>query len=149
MAQLSELGLTVDLPQGWDARLFSREAGDGTARVALHAGTFPLPSQRGDFGSGAVEAMTPDDVLVVLLEYDRGCTEKPLFQNHGLPSSLEAGQFSSSVLQRALPGQAGAQVFFCDSGRAFCLYVVLGSQAGGRYLVPLANSLLGRITLEG
>ena len=38
-----------------------------------------------------------------------------------------ATAFDRNSLQRAVPGQSGLQQFFTHRGRAFCLYVVLGS----------------------
>ncbi len=37
-------------------------------------------------------------------------------------------------------GQGGAQSFFSERGRAFCLYVVLGSYAARTRLVPRADA---------
>ena len=37
--------------------------------------------------------------------------------------------FSSTRLQRPLPGQLGCQLFFTEGQRPFCLYVVAGSRA--------------------
>jgi hypothetical protein len=51
------------------------------------------------------------------------------------------------VLQRAIKGQAGAQRFFHDAGRAFCLYVVLGAFANRRTLVPAVNQVLATLTV--
>src|SRR5205814_916377 len=79
-------GLAVDLPPGWAGRVTrrpvdpappavrtfaaasGRDLTESTHAVA-HLANFPLPENRGDFGSGAVEVMGPRDVLVVLLEY--------------------------------------------------------------------------------
>ncbi len=146
MAVLSDLGVTVDLPRGWDGRI-SRRDGRERERAVLHLSTFPLPTERGDYGGGAVEQMHADDVLVVLLEFDPSATEQPLFQG-SLPTSVDGAAFSPSVLQRVIAGQAGAQWFFSTAGRAFSLYVVLGQHANQRLLVPLVNDILRRITIE-
>lgn len=146
MAELSGFGVSVDVPSGWDARLYSRDEG-GSARAALHVATFPLPNERGDFGSGAVEQMGGDDVLVVLLEYDRAQTSQPLFAFPGVPAALAPASFSPGVLQRSRPGQAGAQAFFSAGGRAFCLYVVIGRFAERDRLVALANQVVGALRI--
>jgi hypothetical protein len=148
VGRLSGFGVSVELPSGWDARLYGRDLG-GPARAALHAGTFPLPNERGDFGSGAVELMGDDDVFVVLLEYDPASVDQALFSAAGQPRALASEAFSASVLQRALPGQAGAQTFFAASGRAFCLYVVLGQLANRYRLVERANDVIGAIRIDG
>jgi hypothetical protein len=45
-------------------------------------------------------------------------------------------------LQRITPGQSGAQYFYNEAGRAFCLYVVLGSHDRRSQLVGEARRLL-------
>jgi hypothetical protein len=50
-------------------------------------------------------------------------------------------------MQRPLPGQSGAQFFFTEAGRAFCLYVVLGSHARRRQLVPEVNLVLSALSV--
>lgn len=146
MAVLSDLGVTVDVPRGWDGRIYRRD-GRGRERVVLHVATFPLPTVRGDYGSGAVEQMTGEDVLVVLLEFDPGATEQQLFDGT-LPTSVSGDAFSPATLQRTIAGQAGAQWFFSAAGRAFCLYAVLGQHGNQRRLVRLVNDVLRGITIE-
>lgn len=147
MAALTGFGISVDLPNGWDGRIYSRETPAGT-RAALHAATFPLPADRGDFGSGAAELMGEGDVLVVLLEYDPAVVDQALFQSDGVPSRLDPGAFSPTVLQRSIPGQAGSQTFFQANGRAFCLYVVVGQVANRARLASVANQVVGGIRIE-
>jgi hypothetical protein len=56
--------------------------------------------------------------------------------------------FSPQRLQRTLKGQAGWQRFFVEKGRAFCLYVVLGSYANRITIVKRVNETLTRIEVE-
>jgi uncharacterized surface protein with fasciclin (FAS1) repeats len=65
-----------------------------------------------------------------------------------MPQSLAADDFSPSVLQRTIRGQAGVQQFFQDSGRAFCLYVVLGSFANRRKVVAAVNGVLASLQID-
>lgn len=147
--RLTRHGLTVDLPTGWEGQLFRRFSDDGSVtHPVLHSATFPLPPDRGDFGSGAVELMRPDDVLVVLFEYGEAETTAPLFtQRRGRPRPQPA-DFNPRALQRTLPGQSGCQYFFTENGRAFCLYVVLGSHAQRARLVPRVHALLDALDIE-
>lgn len=147
MTTLSSYGLSVELPAGWDGRIYARETPAGT-RAALHAGTFPLPTDRGDFGSGAVELMGEEDVLVVLLEYDPVMVEQALFEAEGVPGGVEPWEFSSTVLQRSIPGHAGAQSFFRAKGRTFCLYTVVGQVAHRGRLAARASEVIASITVE-
>lgn len=152
--KLDSHGIQTDLQPGWEGRISVRPAplpvdasrrrgapGEQTHPV-VHLANFPLPEQRGDFGSGAVDVMGSGHVLVVLFEYGPESVGQPLFARLGLPNRLRPEMFSRSALQRTLPGQAGVQVFFTDADRAFCLYVVLGRQSEAVGLVPLANRTL-------
>lgn len=138
-------GLRVDAPAAWDVRIYRRSpdlllAEERTYPI-VHAATFPLPVTRGDYGSGAVELMRPSDVLVVLLEQDREATQTRLFSRHGIPT-VHSRDFSPNALQRTLRGQSGVQYFFQAAGRAFCLYVVIGSHARRGRLAGVANQLV-------
>ncbi|HZQ28219.1 MAG TPA: hypothetical protein VFA94_11020 [Acidimicrobiales bacterium] len=150
MTTIARWGLAAKLPLGWEARIFKRapEAAAESTNPVLHAASFALPADRGDFGSGAVDLMGPDDVFVTVIEYDRSAAGTALFARQGLPRSVDRSQFSPTTLQRMIPGQAGAQLFFSDRGRAFCLYVVLGSWARADALIPKANALIAGLMIE-
>lgn len=140
--RLAHLRLAVELPSGWDGRIYRRlaTAAGSTTHPVLHAATFPLPEERGDYGSGAVERMRTGDLFVALLEFDPEAAATPLFAWERPPALLPE-YFSPDALQRVIPGQGGAQFFFSEWGRAFCLYVVLGSYAARTRLVPRADAL--------
>ena len=153
--RISAYGLAVDLPSGWEARIRRHRlglqpgAGDGfRSHPVLHAADFALPEERGDFGSGAVEAMRPSQAFIALIEYDPSSAGTALFSAQvALPLQVGADDFSSQRLQRTIRGQAGAQRFFVDGGRAFCLYVVLGSMANRHHVVPQVNAVLSAIEI--
>lgn len=156
--KLQSHGIETDLPPGWEGRIGVRTQptadtralgevsaiGDAGERPnpVVHLANFALPEQRGDFGSGAVDVMGADDVLVVLFEYGSECANTALFQRQGIPTDLTPNMFSSSALQRTLPGQAGCQIFFTEGNRAFCSYTVLGRQSNALRVVPQANRTL-------
>lgn len=128
--RLVAAGLTLDLPPGWEARI-RRQTPSQPGRpgnVLLHASTVPLPESRGDFGSGVVELLGPDDAFVAILEYDRRDAEAVLFAGSRVPVP-KPSDFSPAVLQRTRAGNTGGQWFFSRAGRAFCLHAVLGSHA--------------------
>lgn len=123
-------GLRLALPPGWEARV-RRQPPSQPGRpgnVLLHASTIALPEERGDFGSGVVELLGPDDAFVALLEYDRRDADQVLFVAPRVPVP-KPSDFSPSVLQRTRIGNSGAQWFFSKAGRPFCLHAVLGSHA--------------------
>ena len=65
-----------------------------------------------------------------------------------MPRELDPGCFSPYQLPRTIAGQAGTQVFFHEGGRAFCLYVVLGSHAGRAEVMPLVNQVVETLKIE-
>ena len=150
MQKLTRQGVEIELPDGWDARIYRRETDDsaGVTRRALHAANFALPTNLGDYAVGAIERMSTGDVLVVLLEFDPARANQGLFGNEGLPDALGPGDFSPTAMPRAVPGRTAAQWFFSLAGRAFCLYVVLGSHAERAALLPLVNTVVRTIKID-
>ncbi len=150
--KLQAHGIETHLPPGWEGRITLRPPINPTARgigdagefpnPVVHLGNFPLPEQRGDFGSGAVDMMGEDHVLLVLFEYGPESVGKALFRKKGLPTRLTPNMFSGSALQRTLPGQAGCQLWFTEANRAFCLYTVLGRHSAAARVLPQANQTL-------
>src|ERR1700710_1940086 len=140
--RVAHQGLAVATPRGWDARIYRRAAVDPreVTRPILHCADFPLPNVRGDYGSGAVEIMGPHHVFLSLIEFDAAEASSPLFDRER-PPRITSGEFGPDRLQRGLPGQAGAQFFFNERSRAFCLYVVIGSYEGRSKLVPRADGI--------
>jgi hypothetical protein len=148
MTTASRDGIDLNVPAGWDARIYRRPpAPSETTNSVLHAGNFALPEGRGDFGSGAVERMGPTDVLVVLFEYDPAAARTPLFARSGQPQPV-ASDFAPNQLQRIIPGQSGAQYFYNEAGRAFCLYVVLGSHDRRAALVDDVRQVLSGLRVR-
>ena len=149
MEKLTRAGIEIELPEGWDGRIYRREtADDDVTRRALQAANFALPSNVGDYAVGAIERMEAGDVLVVLLEFDPDNAGQGLFANEGLPTVLGADDFSPTAMPRAIPGRTGAQWFFSVAGRAFCLYVVLGSHRERAAVLPLANAVVRTIKVD-
>ena len=153
--ELTSHGIEVDIPQGWDGEIYKRPSRLGSLAgpseevlPVVHLANFPLGPDRGDFGSGAVEVMATDNVLIVLFEYGSQSVGTALFGASGIPT-VSAADFAPHTMQRPLPGQSGAQFFFTEGGRAFCLYVVLGSHARRHELVPEVNLVLGTLSLSG
>ena len=146
MPKLTRSGVEIDLPDGWDGRIYRREAEEGAVtRRAMQAASFALPPNLGDYAVGAVERMQTEDMLVVLLEFDPDSAGQGLFANEGLPTDMGPDDFSPAAMPRAVPGRTAAQWFFSLGGRAFCLYVVLGSHRERANLLPLANTVVGTI----
>ena len=156
-------GFSVQPPAGWEARIYRRAqplVPDTPAHRAtgagasgwfgeqplpiVHLANFALPAVRGDFGSGAVERMGREDVFLALLQVGSDCLGSALYRRLGRPQ-VEQAQFAANGLQRILPGQAGAQYFFTEGGRPFCLYVVLGSTSELSKMTREVNQVLNAV----
>ena len=157
MTTLDGAGVSLALPRGWEGEIFSRATvidgrslqspGDEeVARNVVHVANFALPPERGDYGSGAVELMSSGAILVVLFEHGPESVDTPLFARRGIPV-LDPDEFHPQQMQRTLHGQSGRQIFFQEAGRAFCLYVVLGSHRQRRVLVPVVNEVLAGLRI--
>jgi hypothetical protein len=140
------MGLAVTPPPGWEAAIYRRPADPGSQTFpVLHAATIALPAGRGDYGSGLVELLGPDDLFVALLEFGPVAAESRLFGGlSGLPG-ITPEMYRPRQLQRTILGQAGVQRFFTSVGRAFCLYSVIGALTNRLALTARANELLGSI----
>ncbi len=165
MPTIEAHGLAAQAPAGWDAQIYMRPplpaealVQDGAAiaggappvgestQPIVHLANFALPSDRADFGGGAVELMESGAVFIAIVEHDAVSASSPLFQNPP-PWPLAPDDFAPENMQRALPGQAGVQRFFTVNGRAFCLYVVLGSHRNRVMLTKVVNDALAGITI--
>jgi hypothetical protein len=150
MSVLSGEGITVDLPTGWEGSIgHVSTLEDGSVRnVIAHFATFPLPASRGDFGGGAVDLMGAADAFIALFDYGRQSAGTALFAADGPPPSIDAGHFDRSVLQKPMPLQSAVQRFFTASGRAMCLYIVVGSHVDRAEVLPAINSFLASLIIK-
>jgi hypothetical protein len=121
--RISGHGLSIDAPDGWEARILRRPGGG----PVLHAATFALHEHDGDFGAAATGRMRGDDIFCALLEFvgdDRARAGVGLFEAAGRPVP-DPGDFRTNQLQVTRPGQYGWQRFYTDDGRLCCLYAVV------------------------
>ncbi len=123
-------GFDIKLRDGWHiaAHRQTPEFAEQTGNLVVHASTVPLRRDEGDFGSGVAERLGPDDLFCGFFEYDAASVGTALFTAQGLPRPRPS-DFVVGAQQRALPGQSGAQYFFTEAGRAWCLFVVLGGHS--------------------
>jgi hypothetical protein len=148
VATIGAHGIISRLPPGFEGRIFVRQSDVGITYPVAQFGTFPLPDDIGDFGSGAVTLMGPQDVFACLFEYGPESVGTALFAQKGLPAALSPDNFSPIMLRRGLVGQSGTQWFFTEAGRPFSFYAVLGSHALRESLVPRVNSVIASLTLS-
>ncbi|MGH8949022.1 MAG: hypothetical protein ACRDXF_09200, partial [Acidimicrobiia bacterium] len=138
--------IAVEVPDDWEGSIsggdFQLQSDGAVEPTVMHVASFPLPAERGSFGSGAVELMRSGDVFMALFEYGPESAGTPLFEAEGIPRQIAAREFDRNALQRAMPGQTGLQRFFTHQGRAFCLYIVLGSHVDRADVLPRVNAVL-------
>lgn len=145
---ISGSGITVKLPAGWEGSIRPPASfSDGAQRYSVtHLANFPLPVVRGDYGSGAVDVMSNGDVLITLLEFGPENVGTALFSAQR-PPFLRASDFNRDMLQQRMEGQGGTQRFFTESGRAFCLYVVVGDHIDRVDVLEPINAVLSRMSI--
>lgn len=169
MSDVTAFGLGVDPPAGWEGRIYQRaDAEQRAAREAeasstppgdpappgeqvlpvIHVATIPVPIDAADYGSDIVGDLGRDDAFIVVKEFSSTEIGSALFAREGVPRVLDLADFSPSTLQRSLQGQAGAQIFFHEARRAFCLYVVLGSYDNRATMIPRVNGVLATLAIE-
>jgi hypothetical protein len=109
--------------------------------------TRSLPTAVGDFGSGVIELLAPEDVFVSLVEYGSDLAGVGLFERQGWPR-LAPSQFSPHRMFREIPGRSGSQHFFTVAERAFCLFTVVGSHSRRMATVPRAAGVVRSMAVE-
>ncbi len=141
---LTGYGISIDLPPRWDGTIYRRAGGDPT----MHAANFPLPPDDADFANLAIGDMPPSGVVLVLTEYDRSLAGAGLFAHAGMPLPVERRALRARAFTHLQPGRLGAQRFCTVSGRAFCLYVVVGTSPDPGTLLRRANAVLSTVRVE-
>lgn len=160
MRRLVGHGLEIALPRGWEGGIevarpldaeavVQRRAATGTAPAmtpVAHVANVPLPPDRGDFGSGAVETLPRHGAFVALVEFGPAEVGTALFAAP-LPHRIAARDLHPRALQRTIRGQCGMQAFGHRGGRPFSLYVVLGRDRDLAPLVDEVNDVLGGVSV--
>jgi hypothetical protein len=168
MTRLRAFGMQASPLRGWDGEIYRRDAEPSsvsplasmplstplsepvveTPTPILHLANFALPAVRGDYGGGAVELMGRGGIFISLLEHDPSEAGTALFAGKGIPWPLSPHDFDPQQMQRTISGQAGCQRFFTHEGRAFCLYVAIGSYAMRAVLVREVNAVLATVSFD-
>ncbi len=140
-------GIRVELPAAWSGRVFSR----GQSVATLHAASFALPLNDGEFGDRSTALMQSGAAFLALTEYRPGSGLQPghgLFSPQRIPRRLDPTSFSANGLAHPRPGQSGVQHFFSAGERPFCLYVVIaGPRSGRRRQLAVLDHLLSTLRI--
>jgi len=138
--RLAAHGSALDLPTGWDGRIWTRSGGG----PVLHAANVALPATDGDFATRATGTLPAGGVVIVLVDYGPDEAGTPLFAAPA-PDRIDPAELSPTTLLQRRPGQRGLQRFFTTAGRAMCLYVVVGSAAHASDLAGGVSRVLGTL----
>ena len=143
---LQAYGIALELPRGWDGRIYRRPGASPT----LHAANFGLPPEDADFGSGATGRMPNGGIFVALKEYEAGPRLRPgvgLYESRSIPLPLQTRYFHPRMLQVGRSGEAGFQHFFTAPGeRPFCLYAVIRRLGAGLEAPAHAQAQVGQLS---
>lgn len=153
--RLAAHDLAVTVPTGWDGAIVTTlarsaavdEAAGGSVHPVLHVATIGLPAVRGDYGGDMLANLGPDDLFIALVEFDREARTTPLFAQHGI-GTISGSTFGRQNMHRPLPSQSGHQQFFQTAGRAFCLYVAIGSHRRRDRLATAASMVVATIAIS-
>jgi hypothetical protein len=145
MTVIRAFGIEVEASAGWEARIFRLPNGEPT----LHAASFPLPVEDGEFGANATRHMKAHEAFLSVTEYR---VDGKLTPGRGLfaadkPRAIAATAFSPNALLRGSHGQLGSQKFFTAAGRPFGLYAVVGSAAALPPRLGELNALLAALSV--
>jgi hypothetical protein len=143
VSRLEAYGISLELPPGWEGSAFRHDGGEPTVHVA----SFRLPSRDGEFGTRATGIMPRDGLFLAMTEYRvTGCELRAGIFAGRRPRSLRNAELGASTLLRPVAGQRGLQRFFAAANRAFCLYVVAGSD--GERRLAAANAMLASLEID-
>src|SRR3546814_16642945 len=92
--------------------------------------------------------MRTQDLFLTLFEYGPESVGTPLFATEGMPRVLRPADLDPMTLRTPLPGMSGAQFFFTENGRPFCLYVAVGSHLRRFRTLPLMRQILQTVEID-
>ncbi|MFN2472275.1 MAG: hypothetical protein ABR583_15080 [Gaiellaceae bacterium] len=141
---LSDYGIRMRLPAGWDSRFYWHQGAVPSLPV-LQAANFPLPHADDDLGSSAVSRMTRDSLRVVLLEV--GNPPGRAFPPTRLPITL-TGRDVVGSFDGIPPTHTFARRPFSTGARSFLLYVDFGVRPPPRGLLSTVNRSLATLTIR-
>jgi hypothetical protein len=91
--------------------------------------------------------MSPNGVFVALAEYDPALGGVGLFSPASTPWPFRPADPSRRTMERPRPDRAGLQRFFTVKGRAFSLYLVIGTAGGASDPIKRANAVLSTVRM--
>ena len=125
MTRLAADGLSVEVPPGWEGRIFTPHLPPPAENhPVLHLADVALPTDRSSYvETSATLRRARGGIVCSLVGFGSGPADVGLYAPQGVPR-LYARDLDPRALQVPVRDQAGVQRFFSVAGRAFSLYVV-------------------------
>jgi hypothetical protein len=149
MTVIMSHGIAIDVPAGWEARMFVPDVPPPAVNLpVLHLTNTILTHERSSFAPELAARGGGTGALVALLEFEHTLADKGLYAPQGLDLPLGRDRFHPRALQVPSLVQEGHQRFFSRHGRAFCLYVVLGTGPGADRRLHAVNEALASLRIQ-
>jgi hypothetical protein len=149
MTRLSSRGIAITVPRGWEGRIFVPDLAPPAINLPiLHLTDTVLTTERSSYAPELAARAGGAGILVALLEFDHRLADVGLYEPQGLRLPLARDRFHQKALQFPSRVQEGHQRFFSEGGRAFCLYVVLGTGPGVDRRLDQANRALASLEIR-
>ncbi len=152
MGVLKGHGLAIEVPANWEGRIFVPALPPPALNLPiLHLTDTVLPMQRSTYAPELAAQAGSKGALVALVEFEERLADRGLYAPQGLGLPLRRDRFHTRALQVPNPLQEGHQRFFSQGGRAFSLYVVLGTGPGAEWRLRVVNHALAtlKVTPKG
>jgi len=149
MTVLSSHGITIEVPNGWEGRMFVPDVPPPAVNLpVLHLTNTVLTHERSSFAPELAARGGGTGALVALLEFEHTLADRGLYAPQSIDLPLGRDRFHPRALQVPSLVQEGHQRFFSRHGRAFCLYVVLGTGSGADHRLHTVNEALASLRIE-
>jgi hypothetical protein len=149
MTKLERHGISIDIPRGWEGRIFVPDLPPPAINLPImHVTDTVLTHERSSYAPELASRFGGTGALIALLEFEGKLADKGLYAPQGLDLPLRAERLNPNALQFPIPDQAGHQYFFSARGRAFCLYVVMGTGSGLHERLRTVNDMLGTLRFD-
>jgi hypothetical protein len=149
MTHLSRQGISIRLPHGWEGRIFVPDLPPPALNLpVLHATDQPLTMGRSTFAPELAARAGGVGTVIALVEFDPHLADEGLYAAQGLSLPVRRTDLHPKALQVPDEQQEGRQFFFSLGGRAFCLYVVVGTGPGLPDRLARLNQGLGALRID-
>jgi hypothetical protein len=149
MTLLADQGLSVDVPSGWEGRIFTPDLPPPAQNhPVLHLADVALPMERSSYVETTTTLRRARGGLVCsLVSFGPDLADVGLYAPQGVPR-IHPHDLDPRALQVPAHDQAGVQRFFSMAGWAFSLYVVATVDLHTAARLRAVNRALGSLRVE-